>query len=81
MEIPNKRGLIMKYSIVSPAYGRDYPSGEKAIRDFKDGKDFMCESLDLGGYTYCSIRDFLDGHHIEIRYSNMMKQTLYTVGS
>ena len=70
----------MKYSIISPAYGRDYANGKEAIRDFEDAKDFKCESLDLGGYRYCSIRDFKAGHHLEIRFSKMMEQTLYTIG-
>ena len=76
-----KEEIGMNYSIISPAYGRDYANGKEAIRDFEKGLDFMCESLDLGGFTYCSIRDFKTGHHIEIKFSNMMKQTLYTVGS
>ncbi len=65
---------------VSPAYGRDYKSKDEAIKDFKDGKDFMCEAVEgMPVGRYCSIRDFPYGTVVSIRYGKLRKQAIITI--
>lgn len=66
------------YVIVSPAYGRDYKSKAEAEASFREGKDFKCHNLGVGG-TYCSIRDFQKGTEVEIRYNRLRNIHLFTI--
>lgn len=43
------------YLVVYPAYGRSYPTADKAKEEFLNGKDFSASAL---GGPYLSIRDF-----------------------
>ena len=52
---------------VTPAYGRDYSKRTDAERDFRAGKDFQLHTYNGSGY--CSIRDFVSGAHVQIRYN------------
>lgn len=71
---------ISSYSwiTISPAYGRDYKNKAAAEKDFRDGKDFRLHSLEFGG-SYCSIRDFVPGSRIELRYDKMRKVTSFKI--
>jgi hypothetical protein len=62
------------YCTLSPAYGRDYKSKKEVEEAFREGKDFLFESLS-GGHcgSYCSIRDFAEGVRVNIRYGKMRK--------
>lgn len=61
---------------ISPAYGRDYASKEKALLDFNKGLDFFAEGY--GGSGYCSIRD-LEGQEVSIRYKKKTMQVIVRV--
>lgn len=62
---------------LTPAYGRDYNSKAAVMKDWTEGKDFKLNSM--RGTTYCSIRDFIKGDKIQMRYSKLMKVTVITV--
>lgn len=66
------------WSILSPAYGRDYKSKAAVEADFRAGKDFKIHTIGSGS-TYCSIRDFQKGHQIELRYNRMQSVHCITV--
>lgn len=71
---------MLNEGVVSPAYGRDYHSKREAELDFRNGADFVLESiLPSKGGTYCSIRDFRSGAQVEIRYARKTKLTLVKV--
>ena len=54
---------------LTPAYGRDYKSKAQACTDFKAGKDFKLARTG----QLCSIRDFVPGCTVIIRYGRLMK--------
>ena len=63
---------MLEYIVISPAYGRDYKNGQDAIKDFRDGKDFVHDSrgtLCEGYGRYISIRDCQPSTKVEIRYN------------
>lgn len=60
--------ITQDYLTISPTYWRDYKSAGAATKDFLDGKDFVMESVSVGG-TYCSVRDFAAGVTVSIRYA------------
>ena len=65
------------YFVVSPAYGRDYKSGEEAESAWKEGKDFTHESRGiLGGGTYISSRDMNSGDVAEIRFDGRRQHVI-----
>lgn len=43
------------FGTLTPAYGRDYKTGEDALKDWNAGKDFRINNPIMS--TYCSIRD------------------------
>lgn len=63
--------------VLTPAYGRDYKSKKAVEKDFRDGKDFVLNSINGGGC--CSIRDFVPGQKVQIRYSKNTKVTIVKV--
>ena len=69
--------ITTNYSVLTPAYGRDYTSKDKAIADFEAAKDWLYNSYDGSGY--CSIRDFADGVIVNLRYNKTTKGCTYTV--
>ena len=72
--------ITQNYIVVSPAYGRDYPSGKLAKADSLAGKDFKCESiLPEGGGTYCSINDFSPGLTVEVRFKRLASVVMVKV--
>lgn len=67
------------YGTLTPAYGRDYANGERALADWIAGKDFRinCPS----GSTYCSIRDGEKcpiGHTLQIRWKKLTEVAIIT---
>ena len=65
----------MNFYVVSPAYGRDYKDKILAQRDWIAGKDFVNESIGIGGH-YCSIRDFSQDDLVEIRFNHKRELTM-----
>ena len=66
---------MIKYHVISPAYGRDYKNKILAKNDFLAGKDFVYENI--GGHgRYCSKRDFKLGDVIELRYNKKADFTM-----
>lgn len=63
---------------LTPAYGRDYTSGKDAIASFESGKDFSLASV-FHGSGYVSIRDFVAGDRVSIRYGKLRKVVGHTV--
>jgi hypothetical protein len=63
---------------LTPAYGRDYTSGKDAIASFESGKDFSLASI-FHGSGYVSIRDFVAGDRVSIRYGKLRKVVGHTV--
>ena len=59
----------MDITTVIPAYGRDYKTSEAALSDWKEGKDFLIQSI-THPYDgmYCSIRDKIE---VSIRFNNL----------
>lgn len=55
---------------VTPAYGRDYTDEEAAVRDWKDGKDFVYHNI-TSPYSgmYCSCRDFNTDDTLQLRFN------------
>lgn len=70
--------ITQKYTVVSPAYGRDYKKQADAKADFLAGKDFKMESVEFGG-GYCSVRDFASGVPVEVRYARLTKAVIVNV--
>ena len=70
--------ITQNYTVISPAYGRDYKNKAQAESDFRKGKDFRLESLGHNG-TYCSIKDFAPRVQVNIRYSEMRKVAVVVV--
>jgi len=63
--------------IVTPAYGRDYKKSEDAVKDWRDGKDFIIQNItSRWSGKPCSTRDFDDRQQIKIRYNRMADFTL-----
>lgn len=63
---------------LTPAYGRDYKSKAAVEKDFIDGKDFrICDMSSPDDGRYCSIRDFKKGDKVTIRYSKLMKSSIF----
>lgn len=77
MQSATQRKIIQNYTVVSPAYGRDYKSKAAAIDDFKAGLDFRYHGF--GGGAYCSIRDFSPGIIVNIRYKKLTLVAPFTV--
>jgi len=63
---------------LTPAYGRDYNSGKDAIASFESGKDFSLASI-FHGSGYVSVRDFVAGDRVSIRYGKLRKVVGHTV--
>ena len=59
--------INQNYTVLIPAFGRDYKSKAHVIADFVDGKDF--ELAREGQYT--SIRDFVPGTKVSLRYRKL----------
>lgn len=64
----------MNALVVTPAYGRDYPSAAKAIEAWNEGKDFKAANLTR---TYVSKQDLVNFPHgftqVNIRYQKLQK--------
>jgi hypothetical protein len=72
---------MKEYHVVSPAYGRDYKSGEAAFADWKAGKDFILRDIVSAWRDKpCSIRDFHLDDQIEIRYNKLTQLLVHTIG-
>ena len=69
--------ISANYTVISPAYGRDYKSKAAAIDDFNKGLDFRYHGFDGG--AYCSIRDFVPGTIVNIRYKKLQLVVPFTV--
>lgn len=57
---------------LTPAYGRDYESGEKTLAAWNAGKDFRINCPQ--GSTYCSVRDYAEypaGQTLQIRWARL----------
>lgn len=67
--------MTMNYYVVSPAYGRDYKDKILAQRDWIAGRDFVNETIGIGGH-YCSIRDFDHNDLVEIRFNRKRELTM-----
>lgn len=52
-----------------PAYGRDYKSKAEVLKDWREGKDFRDS---LTGH-YISVRDYLCGREVWVRYDRLRK--------
>lgn len=72
--------IVKDYTVISPAYGRDYTKKKDAEEAFMAGVDFVMESLGFGG-KYCSVRDFAPGVKVQIYYANMRKSIIVTTKS
>lgn len=70
----------MNTLVVTPAYGRDYPSAAKAIEAWNEGKDFMAANLTR---TYVSKQDLANYPHsfthVNIRYRKLQKVAVVTL--
>ena len=66
---------------LTPAYGRDYATWLQVAESFREGKDFKFNSPHAypGMGTYCSIRDFMPGDHVTLRYSKLTKSVEVTI--
>lgn len=66
----------MRYTTVTPAYGRDYKSAKAAKEDWQAGKDFIIAdfSSPWDGKPM-SIADVEDGQQIMIRYKQLTQIT------
>ena len=65
---------------LTPAYGRDYKSAAAAIKDLKEGKDFILNDItSRWDGKPCSVRDFDGGQKLCIRYGSLRKTTVYNV--
>ena len=60
------------YIEVGPRYGRDYPSGKAALRDWDANKDFtVLEGAQYGvAINKADAESIIPEDHIVIRYSN-----------
>jgi len=67
--------INQNYTVLIPAYGRDYKSKALVIQDFIDGVDFK---MPLTG-QYTSIRDIRPGTKINLRYRKLAMVTIHTV--
>lgn len=67
--------MIDKPVTLTPAYGVDYKSAKEAIAAFKDGKDWVINSL-YYPQTYCSNADFVPGVSVTLRYGKLRKVTV-----
>lgn len=57
------------HGTLTPAFGRDYKTGEAALTAWNDGKDFRINCP--AGSTYCSIRNtatYPVGHTLQLRW-------------
>jgi len=62
--------------ILTPAYGRDYTSAQKAIAAYQSGKDWILNDITSPwDGKPCSCRDF-PGEPVELRYSKLRKLTI-----
>lgn len=57
----------MSEFILSPAYGRDYPSLAKVEADLLADRDFILHYLG-GRVTYCNLSDLPDAGWVHVRY-------------
>lgn len=70
----------MSHITVTPAYGRDYKNRKDAVKDWKDGKDFVFQDVSSQYYgKYCSIRDFPAGTSVNIRYNQLRQVAVVKV--
>ncbi len=66
----------MKYTTVTPAYGRDYTSAKAAKADWQAGKDFIiADIMSPWDGLPMSIRDVSDNEKIMIRYKKLTQIT------
>jgi len=66
----------MKYTTVTPAYGRDYKSAKAAKADWHDGKDFVIADISSPwDGKPMSIRDVSENEQIMIRYKGLTQIT------
>lgn len=63
--------LDKDYSVLTPAYGRDYKSRKAVLDDFREGKDFVLRVP--GGSTYINKDQIKPGTQISFRYGKLMK--------
>lgn len=70
--------ISTNYSVLTPAYGRDYTSKAKVEADFRQGKDFVLNSFN-GSTTNCSISDFEKGVKVNLRYKKCTSVAVITV--
>jgi hypothetical protein len=66
---------ISNYSVLTPAYGRDYASSKAAKQAFMAGRDWL---LQPSGKP-CSVRDFAPGVGVELRFSKLRNLTIVKV--
>ena len=72
------KGVTM--TTLTPAYGRDYTSKKAAIKDFREGKDFILNDImSRWDGKPCSIRDLKKGDSVKIRYGKLRKVMVVTV--
>lgn len=69
--------ITQDYQVLTPVYGRDYKNKLAVETDFRNGKDFVLNSL--GDQTYCSIKDFNPGVKVNLRYKKLMSVCIVSV--
>jgi len=63
------------YSVLTPAYGRDYKSAKAVEADFNTNKDFVLQPQGC----YINKEQIEIGTKLEMRYSKLQKVTIITV--
>lgn len=61
--------ITQNYTVLVPAYGRDYKSKASVEADFRAGKDFNMSTMGASGY--CGIGDFAPGVIVNIRFKSL----------
>ena len=64
---------LPQYTVLLPAYGRDYTSAAKVKADWEANKDFIMAST--GQYTSCL--DQAVGTTVELRYRSQRSGAMY----
>ena len=61
------------YVTITPAYGRDYNTGTKAIADYDAGKDFILRSFNMPDKPINKPQCVAENMQVTIRYDNNRK--------
>ena len=61
--------MLSNFSVLTPAYGRDYSSQKQVIEDFEDNKDFVIQPQGF----YINKEQIPVGLTVNIRYAKLRK--------